>query len=116
MATGKSYPNEEKVEIIDLFDPQWKYEFLNPRIARYGAVGNLVQNKSLICGGIRTMSNKKYLQNGLGKTNAYCLKNIEPFHTKIHYYCSKFKISKHPVVSDCFVYCYNYFNFKIHLP
>ena len=67
LATGKSYPNEEKVEIIDLFDPQWKYEFLNPRLARYGAVGNLVQNKSLICGGIRTMSNKKYLQNGLGK-------------------------------------------------
>ena len=70
VATGKSYPNEEKAEIIDLFDPQWKYEFLNPRIARYGAVGNLVQNKSLICGGIRTMSNKKYLQNGLGKMNA----------------------------------------------
>ena len=70
VATGKSYPNEEKVEIIDLFDPQWKYEFLNPRLARYGAVGNLVQNKSLICGGIRTMSNKKYLQNGLGKMNA----------------------------------------------
>ena len=67
VTTGKSYPNEEKVEIIDLFDPQWKYEFLNPRLARYGAVGNLVQNKSLICGGIRTMSNKKYLQNGLGK-------------------------------------------------
>ena len=71
MATGKSYPNEENVEIIDLFDPQWKYEFLNPRIARYGAVGSLVQNKPLICGGI----NKKYLQNGIGKKKASIIYN-----------------------------------------
>ena len=56
VATGGSYPHAENVEIIDLLDPQWKIEFMDTRAARYGAVGGLIQDKPVICGGISSTS------------------------------------------------------------
>ena len=39
------------VEIINLIDPEMKYEFIDERTAREGATGFLLQDQLMICGG-----------------------------------------------------------------
>ena len=53
VATG--FPSRQ-VEIINVLDPDFKYQFSNGieyTIKRWSAVGGLVQNQPVICGGTR---------------------------------------------------------------
>ena len=38
-------------EIIDLIDVEFKYEFFDKRATRHNAVGGILQNKPIMCGG-----------------------------------------------------------------
>ena len=50
IATGYPAENGTQIEIIDLIDPNWKFDFVDKRAVGNGAVGGLLQNQPVICG------------------------------------------------------------------
>ena len=53
MTTGFHEKNGQKTEIIDLANPNRKCNILDDIPARAGAVGGILQNQPLICGGVK---------------------------------------------------------------
>ena len=51
VATGFPYENGQKTEIIDFINPDLKFEVFADTAAADRAVGGLIQNQPVICGG-----------------------------------------------------------------
>ena len=51
VATGFPYENGQKTEIIDFINPHLKFEVFADTAAADRAVGGLIQNQPVICGG-----------------------------------------------------------------